>query len=226
LGQRKSHSEKYFPSSLLSKEGEALSEKEGYYPPQPSPVVVKQGEIDPISYSPNWFAVYTTPRHEKRVAFHCEQRQIVAFLPLYQEVRRWKNRCRVKLDLPLFPNYLFVRIEREERFRVLSVPGVLSVLGSNSDLLPVQDEYITSLRQGLDAHKIEPHPLVEIGDKVRIIAGAMTGMEGILIRKKNELRVVLKVALLERSMAVEVTTEDIESVGPVALQVLSAGVGA
>jgi len=200
-----------------------LSENKGYYPPQPLPAVMKQGEIDSISYSPNWFAVYTTPRHEKRIAFHCEQRQIVSFLPLYQEVRQWKNRCRVKLDLPLFPNYLFVRIDREERFRVLNVPGVLSILGSGPDLVPVQDEYISSLRQGLEAHKIQPHAIVEIGDRVRIIAGAMAGMEGVLIRKKNELRVVIKVAMLERSMAVEVTRADIEYVAPAAYRAQASG---
>jgi transcription antitermination factor NusG len=189
------------------------------------PAIVNREAGQHVS-SANWFAVYTTPRHEKRIAFHFEQREIESFLPLYQETRQWKNRCKVKLDLPLFPNYIFVHIDRDERFRVLNVPGVLSILGSGSDLYPVEDDYIISLRRGLDAHMIEPHPSLEVGDKVRIIAGAMTGMEGILIRKKNELRVVLKVALLERSMAVEVTTEDIESVGPVALQVLSAGVGA
>lgn len=177
-----------------------------------------------LSYSPNWFAVFTTPRHEKRIAFHCGQRQIESFLPIYQETRQWKNRCKVKLDLPLFPNYIFVRIEREERFRVLNVPGVLSILGSGADLFPVADEYITSLREGLAAHKIQPYPSVEVGDRVRIIAGAMTGMEGTLIQKKNELRVVLKVAMLERCMAVEVTTADVEYLGPKASPVQSAEV--
>lgn len=180
---------------------------------QQLPAIVSREVGERITSSANWFAVYTTPRHEKRIALHFEQRQIESFLPLYQEIRQWKNRCKVKLDLPLFPNYIFVRIERDERFRVLNVPGVLSILGSSSDLFPVEDEYIVSLRRGLDAHKIEPHPLVGVGDKVRIIAGAMSGMEGILVRKKNDLRVVLRVALLERSMAVEVTTEDIEYAG-------------
>jgi transcription antitermination factor NusG len=166
----------------------------------------------PAPYSPKWYAVYTTPRHEKRISSHCEQREIESFLPLYQEVRVWKNRCKVKLDLPLFPNYIFVRIEREERFRVLSVPGVLSILGAGSDLFPVEDAYIGHLRQGLEEHKIEPHPPVEVGDRVKIIAGAMAGMEGVLIRQKNELRVVLKVALLERCISVEVSTANIEIV--------------
>lgn len=196
--------------ALLSKEGEALSHSSLLSQPMPFIAAMDHG-IHRV-YAPSWFAVYTTPRHEKRIAFHCEQRQIESFLPIFHEVRQWKNRCKVKLDLPLFPNYLFVRIAREERFRVLNVPGVLSILGSGADLLPVQDEYIASLRQGLDDHKIEPHPLVEVGDRVRIIAGAMTGMEGILVRKKNELRVVLKVAMLDRSMAVEVTMADIQFV--------------
>lgn len=191
-----------------------LSEMSSSFLSQPLPVIVPQFEGSRTLYAPSWFAVYTTSRHEKRIAHHCEQRQIEAFLPIYQEERQWKNRCRVKVDLPLFPGYLFVRIERKERFRVLDLPGVLSILGSGIDLLTVPDEYIASLRQGLDAHKIAPHPLVEVGDKVRIVAGAMTGMEGILVRKKDELRVILKVAMLNRSMAVEVTTADIEFVTP------------
>ncbi len=190
-----------------------MSEIECSYLPQLLETPVNLGVGASALYSPKWFAVYTTPRHEKRIATHCQQRQIESFLPLYQEVRQWKNRCKVKLDLPLFPSYLFVHIAREERFRVLNVPGVLNILGSGSDLFPVEDEYISLLRQGLDAHKIEPHPLVEIGDRVRITSGAMAGMEGILIRKKNELRVVIKVAMLERSIAVEVTSTDIEFVG-------------
>jgi transcription antitermination factor NusG len=198
---------------LLSKGGEALSEST--YSPlhQPVPASLNEdfGPRAPISQ--HWFAVYTTPRHEKRISFHCEQRQIESYVPLYQETRQWKNRCKVKLDLPLFPNYLFVRISREERFRVLNVPGVLSILGFGHELSPMPDEYISSLRKGLDAHVIEPHASVEVGDRVRIIAGAMSGMEGILVRKKNDLRVVLKVALLERSMAVEVTMADIEYAG-------------
>jgi transcription antitermination factor NusG len=185
--------------------------------------LVKRDAGQNVLYSPKWFAVFTTPRHEKRIAFHCDQRQIESFLPLYQEVRQWKNRCKVKLDLPLFPNYIFVRIQREERFRVLNVPGVLSILGSGADLYPVQDEYIDSLRLGLETHKIEPHSHVEVGDTVRIIAGAMTGMEGVLVRKKNELRVVIRVALLDRCMSVEVTTADIEFVAPAHPRAMAVG---
>jgi transcription antitermination factor NusG len=160
-------------------------------------------------YTANWYAAFTSPRHEKRIAWHCQERQIESFLPLYHTTHRWKNRCNVRLELPLFPNYLFVHIDRRERVRVLSVPGVLGIVSAGRDMSPVPEDYILSLREGLRVHRIEPHPNVDIGDRVRIVAGPMTGMEGILLRKKSELRVVLKAEMLARSIAVEVTTSDI-----------------
>ena len=79
-------------------------------------------------FSANWFAAYTHSHHEKRVASHFGERQMEAFLPLYATRHRWKNRCEVNLELPLFPNYVFVRIDPRKRVRVLEVPGVLSLL--------------------------------------------------------------------------------------------------
>src|SRR5271169_3121819 len=76
-----------------------------------------------------WFAVYTTPRHEKAVARQFEVRQIESFLPLYRSVRRWKNGCRVNVDQPLFPNYIFACLKRPDYVRVLQTPGVLSLVG-------------------------------------------------------------------------------------------------
>src|SRR5271166_4487220 len=88
--------------------------------------------------SPQWFAVYTTPRHEKSVARHFAVREIEAFLPLYRSVRRWKNGCRVSVEQPLFPNYLFVSLERPEYSRVLQTPGVLSLVGSGRQPSPLE----------------------------------------------------------------------------------------
>src|SRR5271163_396228 len=76
--------------------------------------------------SASWFAAYTNSHHEKRVASCFGERQIESFLPLYAATRRWKNRCEMTLELPLFPNYVFVRIDPRERVRILEVPGVLS----------------------------------------------------------------------------------------------------
>jgi transcription antitermination factor NusG len=159
---------------------------------------------------PKWYAVFTLARHEKRVLAHCEQRQIESFLPLYKVEHRWKNRCTVDLELPLFPTYCFVRIDPRTRVQVLRVPGVVRIVSSGHQPEPVPDDYIHALRDGLLVHRIEPHSDLEVGDLVRIKTGPMTGAEGILERRKNDLRVVLKLEMLARSVSVEVGAEQIE----------------
>lgn len=163
---------------------------------------------------PNWYAAFTLAQHEKRVVAHCEQRQIESFLPLYSVTRKWKNRCSPTLHLPLFPCYFFVRIPPQDRARVLQVPGVISLVSSGRQLLPLPEDYIDALREGLRTHMIEPHPNVEVGDVVRIKAGPFTGLEGVLERRKNGLRVVLRLELLARSISVELDAEEIEWIGP------------
>ena len=160
--------------------------------------------------SANWFAVFTFSRHEKQVQAQCAQKQIECFLPTYFTRHRWKNRCFVNLELPLFPNYLFVRIDPRERVHVLKNPGVISIVSSGRDLLPISDSEISALRAGLLAHRMSPHPGAEIGERVRITTGPMCGAEGILERHKNELRVILRLDMLARSVCVEVGSCEIE----------------
>jgi transcription antitermination factor NusG len=163
----------------------------------------------PTILQPRWYAAFTISRHEKRLAGHCAERQIESFLPLYQVRHRWKNRQTATVELPLFPNYVFVRINPQERFQVLTLPGVLSIVSSGRELSPIPDEYVTSLQLGLTAYKMEPHPNIEVGDRVRISTGPMAGVEGILIRHKNDLRVILRLEMIGRSVAVEVGASEI-----------------
>jgi transcription antitermination factor NusG len=160
--------------------------------------------------SANWFAAYTNSHHEKRVAWQFGERQIKSFLPLYRARRRWRNRCEMNLDLPLFPNYVFVRIHPRERVLVLEVPGVLSLVGFGRNLAPLPDFEIEALRGGLGQRKIEPHPYLVIGERVRIKAGSLMGMEGVLVRKKNNFRVVLALDVIMQCVAVEVDADDVE----------------
>lgn len=161
----------------------------------------------------NWFAVFTVPRHEKRVEIHLHLRGIENFLPLFQKQRHWKDGSKGMLQLPLFSSYLFVRIGLGERVPVLKVPGVISIVGGGTQPLPVPDSYIHFLREGLVLGKIEPHSFLAAGTKVRIRSGVMAGMEGILLRKKNNFRVVLTLEMIMKSVTVEVEMEDIEPVG-------------
>jgi transcription antitermination factor NusG len=159
-----------------------------------------------------WYAVYTTPRHEKHVAELLVERDIETFLPLYRTVRHWKKSCPTLLELPLFPCYLFVRVRRSARGPVLSMPGVLSIVGSPKEPWPLPLFEIEALRFGVQMGKIEPHPYLKVGERVRITTGSMAGVEGILVRKKNEFRFVLTLDAIMRSVAVEVDANDLEPV--------------
>ena len=166
-----------------------------------------------MSDSPqSWFAVFTKSRHEKRVAEYYAERQIEHFLPLYRVVHAWTHYRKAVLDLPLFPGYLFVHTAREERLRVLGAPGVVSLVGCGKVPTPLPDFEIESLRTGLRLRRFEPHPYLVTGARVRIKAGALAGMEGVVLRQKNNLRVVLTVEVIRHSYAVEVDTDDIEPV--------------
>ncbi|MBZ5654382.1 MAG: UpxY family transcription antiterminator [Acidobacteriia bacterium] len=167
-----------------------------------------------------WYAAYTNSHHEKRVASYLTERQIESFLPLYSTRRRWKNRCQMNLEMPLFPNYVFVHIDPRERVHVLEVPGVLSIVGSGRILMPLPDFEIETLRSGLGQRNIEPHPYLVVGEWVRIKAGPMMGMEGVLLRKKNNFRVVLALDVIMQSVAVEVDADDLEPASKCASRVV------
>jgi transcription antitermination factor NusG len=165
-----------------------------------------------VSPPAQWFAVYTAHRHEKRVSELLLDREIETVLPLYKVGRQWKKRAPVVLELPLFPCYLFVNISRDARGKVLGVPGVLSIVGSSNEPWPLRTSEIEALRIGIKMGAVEPHPYLKVGEKVRIKNGPMSGVEGILTRKKNGLRFVLTLEVIMRSVVVEVDADDIELV--------------
>lgn len=162
--------------------------------------------------SSDWFALYTVPRHEKQVHRLLVERQIEAYLPMYKAERHWQKRSPAVLDLPLFPNYIFVHIARPDRGRVLAISGALSLVGSNREAWPLQHNEIEALRSGLHLRRPEPHPYLTVGERVRIARGSMSGLEGVLIRKKDDFRVVLSLDQIMCSVSVEVDATEIEPV--------------
>jgi transcription antitermination factor NusG len=160
----------------------------------------------------HWFAAYTTSRHEKRVALHLTQRRIEHFLPLYRAQHKWKDGSEALVDLPLFPGYVFIRIDPRDRVGVLEVPGVVSIIGTATRPAPLADDEVEALRIGLDPMRSQPHPLLRTGQRVRIKNGALAGIEGIVLRKKSGCRVVLTLDLLMQSIAIEVDGEDVDPI--------------
>jgi transcription antitermination factor NusG len=199
-----------------SEEGEAL-QKNGRRRTAAAPGLLP----DLLSDAPqpsNWFALYTTARHEKRVAQHLGQREIECYLPLYSSERKWRDGSRVTLELPLFPGYLFIHISRNQRGRVLAVPGAVALVGgTGGQPAPLPDTTIEALRTGLASRPAQPHPLMTAGQRVRIRSGALAGFEGVVVRSKNGFRVVLTLEHIMQSYAVEVDLDDLEALTPGAL---------
>jgi transcription antitermination factor NusG len=166
-----------------------------------------------IGISDDWFAVYTLSCREKQVSRHMDVHAIEHFLPVTKARRRWKNGCTVVVEEPLFPGYLFVRIERSARTQVLAVPGVHSIVGTGKDPIPLPNFEIETLRRSVDLLKIEPHPYLNVGDRATVLRGPLGGMTGIVVRKKNGLRFILSLDLIMKSVAVEVDASDLEPCG-------------
>jgi transcription antitermination factor NusG len=158
----------------------------------------------------NWYALYTAPRHEKRVADQIKKHDITCFLPLYRSIRRWKDR-RKELALVLFPGYVFVHIERHERLQVLQLPGAVRLVTFNGKPVALPEEEIESLRNSLCGPRgLEPHPYLRVGRRVRVRSGPLQGLEGIIERNKDRCRIVFSIHLITRSVAVEVDESEVE----------------
>ncbi len=181
------------------------------------PSISEQSDLEraqlPIEFvEPRWYVAHTSANHEKRVTQQLLERSVEHFLPLYDSVRRWKDR-RMKLQVPLFPGYVFVRLPLRDRLKVLQIPGVARLISFNGQPAALPDNEIEALRAGLAAQlRAEPHPYLTVGRRVRVRRGPLEGVEGILIRKKNAYRVVLSLDVIMRSASVEVDASDLERI--------------
>ena len=157
----------------------------------------------------SWYAVYTCPRHEKCVAEQVERRQMQSFLPLYRTVHRWKDRSK-EVDLALFPGYVFVHLTLKDRLRVLEIPGVVRFVSFQGKPAALPETELESLRRGFAGRvRMTPHPYLQIGRRVRLRSGPMAGLEGVLRRRKEGLRLVISIEMLMRAVAVEVDQADV-----------------
>ena len=160
-----------------------------------------------------WYALYTRHQHEKRVHQVLTGKGFEAFLPLYTAAHQWKDRVK-RVSLPLFPCYVFLQGPLPLWLPILTTPGVHSVVGFGGQPASISRAEIEALRRVVDSSvKAEPHPFLRCGDRVRVTAGPLRGLEGILLRKKNWCRLLLSVEMLQRSVAVEVDAALVERIG-------------
>jgi transcription antitermination factor NusG len=170
-------------------------------------------QIDGPAQQLCWYAISTSPRHEKAVARQLAGRGIENLLPLYRELRVWNQR-KAQVDLPLFPGYLFVRIMLQARLRVLEVPGVAQIVSFSGRPAPLLDSEIDALRVALELRQPQPHPYLKQGRRVRIRRGPLRGLEGVIKRQRNALRMIVSIDFIQRSMSVELNSADLECLQP------------
>jgi transcription elongation factor/antiterminator RfaH len=151
-----------------------------------------------------WFALQCWTRKESLIASQLECQGFECFLPKYKSIREWSDRKK-EVEQPLFPGYIFCRFDYSQRRPVVLTPGVLQVVGYGKSPIPVDDKEIAAVQLAVASQVLsQPWPYIQVGERVKIHTGKLTGLEGILINFKGHHRVVLSVSLLQRSVALEV----------------------
>lgn len=151
-----------------------------------------------------WFAIHIKARHEKKVDATLRSKRLETFLPLVTKIQRWSDR-RQKVEFPLFPCYSFVRLHpsAENLLAVLRTPGVVRLIGSGGDPLPVPEKQIQDIRRLL-AMEVPywEHPFLTTGRRVRIRGGCLNGVEGILTEMRSNKTLVISADPIQRSIAI------------------------
>jgi len=163
---------------------------------------------------PEWYALYTRSRFEKKLMSELTDRSIEVFLPMREVLSRWKDRKK-KIWVPLFPGYIFVhQVDTPaNRYRVLNVPGAVRFVGFNSQTVPIPQEQIDGVRRFLESNlMVDPYPFMRIGRRVEVIAGPLKGIQGKLVQKRGRFRFVLQVDLIRQAISVEIDASDVRPI--------------
>lgn len=160
-----------------------------------------------------WYAVHTRSRHEKQVDAFLIEKGIESFLPLVTTLSRRKDRKKY-VDLPLFPGYLFAHVNQEQLSDVKYTRGVTKILGSDIDKpTPVPDKQVIDIKILLESKvKLDPYPYLQKGARVRVKTGPLKDVEGILVEKRGNYKIVISIDLMQKGTAAEILISDVEPI--------------
>lgn len=162
---------------------------------------------------PQWYAVQTRSRHEKKAAAELREKGIRSFLPLMTQVHRWSDRNQ-PVEVPLFPGYVFVHTLAipEARVPVLRTPGVANFVGNHGKGTPIPDKQIEDIQTILAQRvPVASHPFLSVNQRVRIRGGSLDGVEGVLVGMNADLSLVVSVDLIQRAVAIRVSGYEVEA---------------
>ena len=152
----------------------------------------------------NWFALSVNVRHEKVVSELLRNKGFETFLPLYKRQHRYARRQR-EFELPLFPGYLFCHTTLVRRLPIMTTPGVIRIIGAGRTPIPVDHKEISSIRKALEAGiPMSPYHSWQSGEIGRISSGPLAGVEGVVVKSKQAMRLILCVTLLQRAVMLEI----------------------
>jgi transcription antitermination factor NusG len=161
-----------------------------------------------------WFAIMARTGREKSATLLLENAGYECLLPVSKYTRHWSDRIK-EVELPLFPGYLFCRMDPHNRLPVLMTPGVIQIVGVGKSPIPVEEEEIAAIQRVVkNGLATMPWPYLQVGHVARIEEGPLRGMTGIIVRIKSGMKLVLSVSLLQRSVAVEIDRSWISGVHP------------
>jgi transcription antitermination factor NusG len=164
---------------------------------------------------PEWYAVLCRSRHEKLVATSLSNMGIANFLPMVSEVHYWSDRRKL-VDTPLFPGYVFVQILNSTgaQLRVLKTTGVVRFVGNRQGPLAIPEQEISDVQTVLEQKvHCSPYPFLKLGQRVRICGGALDGIEGVLVGRDSDSKLVISIEIIQRSLAISVYNFDVQPVG-------------
>jgi len=151
-----------------------------------------------------WIAVYTKSRHEKVVIQELENKNIEAYCPIFKERRQWSDRKRW-VEFPLFRSYVFAKIELKNSLYILQAMGVHHIIKFQGNISIIPDEIIQNIKSIIDGcFTVEQVEYFVKGDEVIVVDGPLKGMEGIVVKIKNENKLVLKIEAIQQAIAVQI----------------------
>ena len=156
-----------------------------------------------------WFALVVKPRFDKAVARTLEAKGYETLVPTYRKHHTYGTRSKVS-ELPLFPGYVCCRFDVRTSLPILSTPGVVHIVGVGRAPIPISDVEVRSLQAAINARlPVQPFPFVNVGQRVRITTGVLAGIEGIVLGPKPNLRLILSITLLQRSVLLEINRDQV-----------------
>jgi transcription elongation factor/antiterminator RfaH len=158
----------------------------------------------------NWIAIYTKPRHEQVVVNELNKKNINSYCPMFKERRQWSDRKKW-VHFPLFRSYVFANIELKESIYVLQTIGVTSIVKFQKKVSIIPDQVIKNIKNIIESDfKVEKADFFIKGDEVIVTRGPLKGLDGIVLDKKGDSKIIMKIEAIKQALSVEITSDQLK----------------